>query len=166
MTIWIENTTTNNIFENYQITLEDIIKLCLLEEKYPENIEVSLTIIDNKEIQRLNHEFRNIDRPTDVLSFPMLEFEDGNRDIGSFKEKAHNSINNDTNEIVLGDILISIEKAIEQANEFGHSLQREIAFLTAHSMFHLMGYDHIDVDDEVEMGQKQEKILEIAGLTR
>ncbi len=155
MTVWIDNQTDNCIFEDYENLLREIVFLCIKEEKYSENIEVSISIVYNEQIQALNKEFRNIDKPTDVLSFPMIEFENNNF-----------NLNIDTNEIILGDIIISIEKAIEQAIEFGHSLQREIAFLTAHSMFHLMGYDHQNDKDEYIMKQKQEKILTSINLTR
>lgn len=164
MTIWIDNQTENTIFENYENILKDIVKACIKEEKYPENVEVSISIVDNEEIQNLNNEFRNINKSTDVLSFPMLKFENNN--LGLDDKKIHDSINMDTNEIVLGDIIISIEKAIEQANELGHSLQREVAFLTAHSMFHLMGYDHENILDENIMKQKQENVLTKKNLLR
>lgn len=161
MTIWIDNRTDNDVFEDYENVLKKIVVLCLKEEEYPENIELSISIVDNLEIQKLNKQFRNIDKPTDVLSFPMLEFECGLDDIN-----VEDSINIDTNEIVLGDIIISIEKAIEQSKEFEHSIQRELAFLTAHSMFHIMGYDHKTVEDEEVMKQKQENVLLKAELTR
>lgn len=157
MTIWIDNQTENEIFQNYEDILKDIVKACIQEENYPENIEVSISIVDNTEIQKLNNEFRNIDKCTDVLSFPMLKFENNNLRLDD--KIINESINRDTNEIVLGDIIISIEKATSQANEFGHSLQREMAFLTAHSMFHLMGYDHEEILDENIMKQKQENVL-------
>lgn len=166
MTLWLENATDDDVFDHYEITLETIIKLCLEEERYPQNIELSLTIVNNDEIQRLNNEFRNINRPTDVLSFPMINFENGVMDVTNLQQQFKEVTNNDTGDIVLGDIVISIDKAIEQAKEFGHSLKREIGFLTAHSMFHLMGYDHMTNEDEAVMKHKQEKILNALDLTR
>lgn len=122
--------------------------------------EMSVTLVDNKEIHTLNREHRNIDRPTDVLSFPMLEFdEDGIAEECDFDM--------DGELILLGDIVISMERANEQAQEYGHSLIREVGFLTAHSMLHLLGYDHVD-DEEGEkiMCEKQDIVLNKLGITR
>ena len=122
--------------------------------------QISLTLTDNENIRQINNEHRGIDKPTDVLSFPMLEF-DENGDI------IENEFEYDEDMIMLGDIVISMERAREQAIEFGHSFTREIAFLTAHSMLHLLGYDHVD-DEEGEriMCQKQEAVLGGLGITR
>lgn len=109
-------------------------------------LNVSVLITDNDEIRKLNSQFRKKDAPTDVLSFPMFN-EDGSLD--------------DTE---LGDIVISLERAKSQAEEFNHSLRREVAFLTAHSMLHLLGYDH--ENGETEMFEKQEEILSLLGITR
>lgn len=121
--------------------------------------QISVTITDNENIRRINKEFRNKDAVTDVLSFPMLEFdEEGN---------AEDEFDFDGDEVVLGDIVISAERAAEQAKEFGHSFKREIAFLTAHSMLHLLGYDHERGKEEEEiMFAKQEEILNILNITR
>ena len=162
MTVWIENTTDTLLFENYEETIKEIVRLSLEAENYPENVEISVTIVDNNEIHRINKEFRNIDAPTDVLSFPLLEFENG----VLVEKTAKENINIDTNEFVMGDIIISAERAAEQAEEFGHSLKREVAFLTAHSMYHLMGYDHIEDEEEKIMSAKQEAVLQKAGITR
>lgn len=162
MTVWIENTTDDLIFEDYEKTIKEIVDLSLKAEKFMENVEISVTMVDNKEIHRINKEFRNIDAPTDVLSFPLLEFENG----VLLKQTAKENINIDTNEVVMGDIIISVERAREQAQEYGHSLKREIAFLTAHSMYHLMGYDHMVEEEEKIMNAKQEAVLEKAGITR
>lgn len=122
--------------------------------------QISLTLTDNENIRQINNEHRGIDRPTDVLSFPMLEF-DENGDI------IENEFEYDEDMIMLGDIVISMERAREQSIEFGHSFTRELAFLTAHSMLHLLGYDHVD-DKEGEriMCQKQEAVLGELGITR
>lgn len=111
--------------------------------------------MDNEEIHQINKQFRGIDRPTDVLSFPQLTFEEG-----EIMDR------NENGEVVLGDIIISLERAREQAEEYGHSLKREIAFLTAHSMLHLLGYDHMEPEEEKEMFAKQKEILELAGIPR
>lgn len=122
--------------------------------------QISLTLTDNENIRQINNEHRGIDRPTDVLSFPMLEF-DENGDI------IENEFEYDEDMIMLGDIVISMERAREQSIEFGHSFTRELAFLTAHSMLHLLGYDHVD-DEEGEriMCQKQEAVLGELGIKR
>ena len=122
--------------------------------------QISLTLTDNENIRQINNEHRGIDRPTDVLSFPMLEF-DENGDI------IENEFEYDEDMIMLGDIVISMERAREQSIEFGHSFTRELAFLPAHSMLHLLGYDHVD-DEEGEriMCQKQEAVLGELGITR
>jgi len=122
--------------------------------------EISLTLVDNEAIREINNEQRGIDRATDVLSFPMLEFdEDGNCLDADYEM--------DGDLVVLGDIVISMERAREQAEEYGHSMKREVAFLTAHSMLHLLGYDHVD-DPEGEriMFEKQENVLRKLNITR
>ena len=126
----------------------------LIGEEFKGSAEISVTIVDNAEIHELNLKHRNIDRPTDVLSFPLGD--DGVYDI-----------NNDTGAQMLGDIVISIEKAIEQAELYGHSLDREIAFLTVHSMLHLLGYDHEPGGLElVRMREREEAVLTQLGLVR
>lgn len=126
----------------------------LIGEDFKGSAEISVTIVDNEEIHALNLKHRNIDRPTDVLSFPLGV--DGVYDI-----------NNDTGAQMLGDIVISIEKAIEQAELYGHSLDREIAFLTVHSMLHLLGYDHEPGGLElVRMREREEAVLTQLGLVR
>lgn len=126
----------------------------LIGEDFKGSAEISVTIVDNAEIHELNLKHRNIDRPTDVLSFPLGV--DGVYDI-----------NNDTGAQMLGDIVISIEKAIEQSDLYGHSLDREIAFLTVHSMLHLLGYDHEPGGLElVRMREREEAVLTQLGLVR
>ena len=128
----------------------------LKDEKFPYSSEISVTFINNRTIHKLNREHREKDRPTDVLSFPMWEKEelfDGSALDGSF--------------VMLGDIIISAEKAKAQAKEYGHSIERELVFLAVHSTLHLLGYDHeTSEEDERYMNQKQEEILTRIGLTR
>ena len=138
--------------------LRNIVKKCcistLYEEGYKGDYEVSITFTDNEEIHDINLYHRNIDSATDVLSFPLM-------DENGF------SLNHETDCYMLGDIVISTEKAIQQAEEFGHSFEREIAFLTVHSMLHLLGYDHVtSEEDEREMFEKQDLILDALGITR
>lgn len=143
--------------------LSEVIKaVCdeaLKEEKAEFDAEISVTITDNEEIRRINKEFRNKDAATDVLSFPMLEPDDEGEFCTDFEC--------DGEYVVLGDIVISLERAAEQAQSYGHSLKREVAFLTAHSMLHLFGYDHVDdVEGESIMNEKQDRILENLNITR
>lgn len=124
-------------------------------EQYENPIEVSVTFTDNKGIRELNRKFRNIDRPTDVLSFPLFDY------TGESEEPP-------VDEFVgmLGDIVISLEQAKKQAEEFGHSFEREAAFLTVHSMLHLLGYDHeAGGDEEADMRRRQREILDRMGLS-
>lgn len=126
----------------------------LTMENFPGPAEVSVSFIDNEQIRQLNAEFRNKDVPTDVLSFPLGE--------NGIYDK-----NNETGAYVLGDIVISVPKAIEQAKMYGHSLRREIGFLTVHSMLHLLGYDHENEGIEAaRMREKEEMILSKLGLQR
>ncbi len=126
----------------------------LEEENFPVSAEISVRIVDNESIRALNNEFREIDRATDVLSFPLCE-------AGEYE------VNPATNLCLLGDIVISAERAHEQSIEYGHSFQREIAFLTVHSMLHLLGYDHEAGGIEaVHMREKEEKVLTELGLKR
>lgn len=121
-------------------------------EEFCKEAEVSVTFTDDEKIHRLNLEYRNIDRPTDVLSFPLCEGDDFESQIQY---------------IMLGDIVISLEKAVSQAEEYGHSFERELAFLTVHSMLHLLGYDHeTSENDEKEMFARQDEILTFAGIEK
>lgn len=138
--------------------IENLIEICtaaaLEEEGIDDTAEVSVTLVDNEGIRRLNKEHRDIDRETDVLSFPLGD-DDGYE------------IDPDNDAIMLGDIVISLEKAAQQAQEYGHSYRREVAFLITHSLFHLLGYDHVNSEEEEkEMFDKQEKVLEKLGITR
>ena len=121
-------------------------------EGYENDCEISLTLTDNDGIHALNKQYRGIDAPTDVLSFPQIEYEN--------TEEPPTD-----NEVMLGDVVISLEKAEAQADEFGHSFEREVAFLTVHSMLHLLGYDHINSEEEEkEMREKQSAIMKELGL--
>lgn len=126
----------------------------LLQENFDGSAEISVSFVDNEEIHKLNKQFRNIDKETDVLSFPL-------------GENGEYDINHDTGAKMLGDVVISLEKAVEQAEMYGHSLQREIAFLTVHSVLHLLGYDHEGGGIEaVHMREKEESVLTQLGLKR
>lgn len=121
-------------------------------EGYSNDCEVSVTLTDNEGIHALNKQYRNIDAPTDVLSFPLVEYE-------STEEPPVDDAT------MLGDIVISLERAEEQAEEFGHSFEREVAFLTVHSMLHLLGYDHVNSEaEDEEMRSRQRDIMKTLGL--
>lgn len=155
MTLLTDNRTDWNFDENFLKIVTKAAEESLKYENFDPNCEISLSFVTNSEIHKINKQFRNIDRETDVLSFPQLTFEEG-----EIPEK------NENGEIILGDIIISVEKAKAQAEEYGHSLEREIAFLTAHSMLHLMGYDHMTEEDEKEMFGRQRAIMENIGIGR
>lgn len=141
--------TYEGIEENkeYEITIEEIFEACFKEEKlYDYSIYVSVIISNEKYIQKVNSEYRNIDKVTDVLSFPMFE-----------KNEIEEAKNNPE---VLGDIIVCIPKVEEQAKEYNHSFNREFAYMLVHGFYHLMGYDHIEDEDKKEMRAKEEVILE------
>lgn len=137
--------------------LERIVGQCLSYENIDYGCEVGVTFVDDEAIRTLNREHRNIDRKTDVLSFPMLS------DVRSVEKT---DIDPETGLVYLGDVVISVETAMRQAEEFGHSLEREIAFLTVHSMMHLMGYDHICESDRRIMRTHEEAVLDELNIKR
>ena len=152
-------------FENEQDKLPLTYKLKMLVreaveatldlENYQNTAEVSITFTDNEGIHELNKKYREVDRPTDVLSFPLFDYE------GTCEEPPVDEMMN-----MLGDIVISLERAAEQAEEFGHSFEREVAFLTAHSMLHLLGYDHeLGEEEDREMREKQSIVMDMLGLS-
>lgn len=155
MTVLMDNRTKEVFSVELSDVIEKLIQQSLEYEMFEKPCEVSVSIVDDNEIRQINNQFRNIDRATDVLSFPLLTFEEG--EVFDLNEK---------DEVLLGDIIISLERAREQALEYGHSLKREVAFLTAHSMLHLLGYDHMEEEEEKEMFAKQNEILIKAGIPR
>ncbi len=132
--------------------LIEVALACVRYEGIEAECEVSVLLTDNQGIQKLNAEYRNKDEATDVLSFPQFDSLKDEEDLMPA--------------ITLGDIVISVERAQEQAEEFGHSFLREICYLTAHSMFHLFGYDHMEEADKAVMRQREEEVLEDLGITR
>lgn len=177
MTINIENEyegslkkLADNSFEGF-LTPEEytdiaykVIEAAIDHENCPYDIDVSLLLTDDKAIEELNTEYRNIKRSTDVLSFPLIEYESP-ACFDGFDEQ-EDLFNPETGELMLGDIIISIDHAIAQAAEYGHEVVREYAFLIAHSMLHLMGYDHMTEADAADMEQRQEEILTGLGIIR
>lgn len=140
--------------------LQSVCEAVMESEECDFDAQISITLVDNEAIRQINAEHRGIDKATDVLSFPMLEFDEN-----GIAEDAE--LDSDGELVLLGDIVISMERAREQSIEFGHSLRREVAFLTAHSMLHLLGYDHVDDPDGEEiMCGKQEAVLRGLNITR
>ncbi|MDD7183181.1 rRNA maturation RNase YbeY [Peptostreptococcus porci] len=139
------------ISEDLLKKIEKVIVACLEYEDYSDDYEVSLSFVTNDEIKNLNRDFRNIDKVTDVLSFPMLSDDDFEIEYEEYS---------------LGDIVISVDRAEQQAIEYDHSFEREICFLVCHSMFHLLGYDHMHEDEAEEMHTKEKNVLDSLGITR
>lgn len=137
---------------------EKVIEAALDYVECPYEAEVNLLLTMNQEIHEMNLNFRQIDRPTDVLSFPMVDYEEAG--VFDFLEEADEYFHPESGELMLGDIVISKEKVISQAEEYGHSVEREYAFLIAHSMLHLFGYDHMEEEERIVMEEKQKAILE------
>lgn len=134
-------------------------------EEVPYEFDIYVTMVDNAAIHEINMEQRGIDRPTDVLSFPNLDFEEPG-DFSLVEENEANYFDPETGMMLMGDIVISVDKVFEQAAEYGHSIKREFAFLVAHSMLHLCGYDHMEVDEAAVMEAKQKEALEALNITR
>ena len=151
--IYFTNNTDTPVTYALKILMRRSVTAALEYEGFYNDAEVSVTFTDNEGIRALNSEFRGIDKETDVLSFPLTDFEGGDEPPA------------DEPSIMLGDIVISLEKAAAQAQEFGHSFERECAFLCVHSMLHLLGYDHVNSEEEdAEMRRRQREILESMGL--
>ena len=158
MSFYLEEEVEVSFDFDYKELAEEIINVCLDYAKFPYEAEVNLTLTNNEGIHAINKEFRQIDRPTDVLSFPMLSYETAG-DFAFLDDEDSDDFNPDTGEALLGDIVISVEKVEEQAEAYGHSAKREYAFLITHSMLHLFGYDHIEEQDAKVMEEKQKEIL-------
>lgn len=164
MRIYLEDEGSLDLGLEYQ-ELADLVSEAVLDmEKCPYESQVELLLTMSEEIHEMNLEFRGIDRATDVLSFPMIDYEEaGNFD---FLEDAMEYFDPETGELMLGNIVINKERVVEQAEEYGHSIKREFAFLIAHSMLHLLGYDHMEEAERVVMEEKQRQVLDGLGITR
>lgn len=165
MTLYLEKETDTefdfNIEETTKMTAEKVLEL----EKCPYEAMINVLLTDNQGILQFNRDFRETDSPTDVLSFPNIAY-DNPADFCHVEECAADCFEPDTGELVLGDIIISAEKVYEQANAYGHSEKREFAFLIAHSMLHLLGYDHMTEKEAAVMEEKQERVLQEIQITR
>ncbi|MFI3200937.1 MAG: rRNA maturation RNase YbeY [Eubacteriales bacterium] len=167
MTFYVELEVEATVDFSIQEVGEKIIRAVLEIEDCPYEIECNLLITDKEGIREHNKEYRKIDASTDVLSFPAMEFQEpSNFSFLEGQERQGEYFNWDSGELILGDIMISYDTMIEQAREYGHSVLREFAFLMVHSMLHLVGYDHIEEIDRLEMEAKQKKVLELLGIGR
>jgi len=165
MTFYVENETEVAFPFSVEEVVEKVCMAVLDAEKCPYEVQVNVVITDNAGIREMNRQAREIDRETDVLSFPNVDFAE--ESVFEIDEDAEaDYFDPDTGELMLGDIMISADKVFEQAEEYGHSLRREFAFLVAHSMFHLCGYDHMEEEEAKVMEKKQEAVLQELGITR
>lgn len=164
MTLYIEEEGNVTLPFDVKETAEFIVGTVLDCEECPYEAEVNLLLTDDEEIRVMNREHRQIDRATDVLSFPMLEYEMPG-DLSGIEETA-DAFNPETGELMLGDIVISKDRVVGQAEEYGHSVRREYTFLIAHSMLHLLGYDHMEEEERRLMEDRQRAIMEKAGIPR
>ncbi|MFZ5352877.1 MAG: rRNA maturation RNase YbeY [Bacillota bacterium] len=161
MTVLIDNRQELiAVDEKLESFVETVVKGVLEFEECEDEYEISISFVNNSEIADLNKEYRGIDAPTDVLSFPMMEFDEENYAEETEEDEFIEE------ELPLGDIVISMEMAKAQAEEYNHSFDRELAFLLVHGMLHLLGYDHEEEKDEKNMFQKQDKILEMLNINR
>ena len=165
MSFYLEEEAEVKFTFNYKKLAEKIVDFCLDYSEFPYEAEVNLTLTDNDGIHQINKEFRQIDRPTDVLSFPMLNYNTPG-DFSFLDEEDNDDFNPDTGEAMLGDIVISVDKVFEQAESYGHSVEREYAFLITHSMLHLFGYDHMEEEEAKVMEAKQKDILHKMNILR
>lgn len=144
--------------EEYEKIIEKVLKECFRAEKIEDSkLYITITLTNPQNIKKINQTYRNIDRETDVLSFPMFEKDELEEKIAK-KDFAH--------EDILGDIVVSMQKVEEQAKEYGHSFERELSYMIVHGFYHLMGYDHIKEEEKIKMRPKEEKILNTLKIVR
>lgn len=165
MTIHFDYETNRRPDTDYEEVVSSVINEAVDFEACPYEVEVNVLLTDNAGIHEINKEYRQIDSPTDVLSFPMLDY-DTPSDFDFLEESGPDYFNPETGELVLGDIVLSIDKIEEQAYNYGHTQKRELAFLVAHSMLHLFGYDHMVKEEAKVMEDKQNAILNNLNIRR
>jgi probable rRNA maturation factor len=165
MIFCVENETQASFDFDIEELGKSVAAAVLEMEKCEYEVEINLLITDDAGIHEINKEFRDIDRPTDVLSFPNVSYEEPG-DFSVIEEQEVDLLDPDTGNISFGDIVINENRVREQAREYGHSEKREFAFLVAHSMLHLCGYDHMEEDEAAVMEKKQEEVLSSLGITR
>ena len=165
MTVTIEYEAEKKLSLPYEEIIREIVEASLDYEECPYEAEVNVILTDNPSIQEINREHRQIDAPTDVLSFPLVDY-GRPADFSHVEEQAEDYFNPETGELMLGDIVISVDKVEEQAEKYGHSQRRELAFLVAHSMLHLCGYDQMEEEERLDMEARQRAILDTRGYSR
>ncbi len=165
MTILLENETDMDCELDYETIAEQVVSAALEYVKCPYECQINILLTDDAGIQMTNRRMRGIDAPTDVLSFPMIPFQ-SEADFSIVEEEAAAYFDADSGELLLGDIMISLERMMSQAKEYNHSVKREYAFLIAHSMLHLSGFDHIERKEQIRMEEMQEAVLQSIGYTR
>lgn len=158
MSVYIENQSGTSFGFHYKVLIEKAVQTVIKDKNIPEELDVNVIIVSPDEIRQINKDNRGIDKETDVLSFPYFEYEQA----GIFDIEVQEWADED----ILGDIVICADKVLSQAEEYGHSQKRELAFLIVHSMLHLTGYDHMNQEDADVMETEQKKIMEILGLSR
>ncbi|MGL5869900.1 rRNA maturation RNase YbeY [Clostridium chrysemydis] len=158
--IYVENNQDKiEVSEDLIKKIKEVINFALKEEYVNIKTEISVLLVDNEEIREINNQTRNIDRATDVLSFPMLDFEDKKVYKEVYKDEKFDDSYFDGEDLVLGDMVLSLERAKEQSEEFNHSFEREVFYLIVHSVLHLLGYDHMEEDEKSIMRKREEEIL-------
>ncbi|HIS47586.1 MAG TPA: rRNA maturation RNase YbeY [Candidatus Scybalocola faecigallinarum] len=166
MTLNIERETAIPEGLDYKKIIEDVVNAALEFEDCPYEVELNVILTSNDEIAMINRDYRDLYQPTDVLSFPMVEYV-APGDFSCLDDyDAEDYFNPESGELMLGDIIISMDKVLEQAEKYGHSRERELGFLVAHSMLHLFGYDHMEPEETEAMEVKQRDILNLVHLTR
>ena len=165
MTSYVENETEIELTFDLQGVVNQIMDAVMEMEHCPYETTVNLLITDNAGIREYNKNYRDLDQETDVLSFPNIPFEHAG-DFAPVESKEADFFDPESGELILGDIILSVDRVLSQAKDYGHSVLREFAFLTAHSMFHLCGYDHMEEQDAIVMEKKQEAVLTKLGITR
>lgn len=166
MTVHIEKEVETSFDFDEDALIKKVIAAAIDFEECPYETEVNVILTSNEEIALINKDYRDIDRPTDVLSFPMIDYIAP----GDFTQldtyDVEDYFNPETGELMLGDIIISVDKVFEQAEKYGHTVRRELGFLVAHSMLHLFGYDHMEPEERHVMEVKQHDILKMLGINR
>lgn len=165
MTSYVENETEVVFSFDVKEIADKVIKKVLETEGCPYETQINLLLTDNEGIRVYNEQFRQIDRETDVLSFPNVDYEVP-ADFSGISQGQADYFDPESGELILGDIIISVDRVREQAESYGHSQMREFAFLVAHSMLHLCGYDHMEADEAKVMEEKQEAVLSALHITR
>jgi probable rRNA maturation factor len=165
--IYIDNRQDKiNVGQDLENEIMEIIEYTLKEEEVKISCEISVIFVDNEEIKEINKEMRNIDKVTDVLSFPMLEYKKHKVFKNLYKDFEFDASDLNEGNLVLGDMALSLTRALEQSEEYEHSFKREVCYLVVHSMLHLLGYDHMEEEEKSMMRKREEEILNRFNINR